>query len=200
MTNGNLFVKIPLPYKNPVMMSSNKWLPLALILLGSTLILTLAVFSIFGFPQPNAPPNPNLPQSLANLPLSKQLAGSEAVAEFTQLHGKSLAVTSGVKGTYGEWGAITLWVAGADSAEEIQDLLVAMEEKIAQGKFTIYTRKNNPTWRQNDLRSEWDGAASFLFSIREFPHLAGSRSRHRGPSAARNAKFLPITKFLEDYD
>ncbi|HWR65216.1 MAG TPA: hypothetical protein VN364_03780 [Bellilinea sp.] len=123
------------------MMSSNKWLPLALILLGSSLIFTLATFSIFGFPQPNPSPNPNLPQSLVNLPLSKQLTGSEALAEFNQLHGKSLAVTSGVKGTYGEWGAITLWVAGAESAEEIQDLLVAMAEKIARGNSPFIPEK-----------------------------------------------------------
>lgn len=140
MTNGT-HLSNPLPRKFPVMMSSNKWLPLALILLGSSLILTLATFSIFGFPQPNPSPNPNLPQSLGNLPLSKQLEGSKAMAEINQLHGKSLAVTSGIKGIYGEWGAITLWVAGAESAEEIQDLLISMEEKISRGNSPFIPEK-----------------------------------------------------------
>ena len=135
--------QIPLLCKFPAM-TSNKWLPLVLILLGSTLLLTLLFFSIFGFPQPTGTPNLNLPQSLGNLPLSKQLTGSEAVAEFNQLHGKSLAVTSGVKGTYGEWGAITLWVAGADSTEEIQDLLVAMADKNRPGDIRhLYPRKRS---------------------------------------------------------
>lgn len=116
------------------MMSSNKWLPLVLILVGGSLLIGLLIFSIFGFPQPKSLANPPLPQNLAGFPLSRQLSGSEALAEFNQLHGKSLAVTSGVKGFYGEWGGVTLWVAGADSSDDIRQLTVAMEQSISQGK------------------------------------------------------------------
>lgn len=122
-------------------MSSNKWLPTLLILLGGALLLALIVFSIFGFPQSNQKSDLTLSPQLGGYSISKQITGSAAVSEFTELHGKNLAVQGGAKGIYGEWGAATIWVAEAETESAARQLLTDMEEKIAEGQspFTPQT-------------------------------------------------------------
>lgn len=115
-------------------MSSNKWLPILLILLGGALLLTMVVFSIFGFPQPNQISDLALPPQLGGYSLSKQITGSSAVSEFTELHGKNLVVEDGVKGIYGKWSAATVWVAEAETENAARQLLTDMEAKIAEGR------------------------------------------------------------------
>lgn len=105
-----------------------------LILLGGALLLTLVVFSFIGFPQPKQKSDMVLPPQLSGLSLSKQITGSAAVSEFTELHGKTLAVVGGAKGIYGEWGAATMWVAEAESETAARQLLTDMEAKIAEGR------------------------------------------------------------------
>ena len=112
---------------------SSKWVSLILMVLGAAILITLFVFFIFGFPSPKSVDR-LLPEQIAGYQLSKQITGSEAVDEFAQLHGKHLAVTSGAKGIYGEWNAVTLWVATADTTERANTLLVDMELKISEGR------------------------------------------------------------------
>jgi hypothetical protein len=122
-------------------MSSYKWLPILLILLGGAVLLTMVIFSIFGFPQPNQKTDLALPPQLGGYSLSKQITGIAAVSEFTELHGKNLAIQGGVKGIYGEWGVATVWVAVAQTENAAWQLMTDMEAKIAEGRspFTIQT-------------------------------------------------------------
>lgn len=94
----------------------------------------MVVFSIFGFPESNSKQALALPLRLGGLSLSAQTTGSAAISEFTGLHGKSLAVTGGVKGVYGERGEITVWVAEAETEDAARQLLMDMEAKIAEGR------------------------------------------------------------------
>ncbi|TDA65957.1 MAG: hypothetical protein D9V45_03160 [Chloroflexi bacterium] len=112
---------------------SSKWVSLILMVLGTAILITLFVFLVVGFPGPKSVDR-FLPEQIAGYQLSKQISGSEAVEEFAQLHGKHLAVTSGAKGIYGEWNAVTLWVAATDTTERAKTLLVDMELKISEGR------------------------------------------------------------------
>ncbi|MHB8113256.1 MAG: hypothetical protein ACYDHA_07345, partial [Bellilinea sp.] len=123
-------LSIPAMNEKKMSILSSKWVSLILMVLGAAILITLFVFFIFGFPSPKSVDR-LLPEQIAGYQLSKQITGSEAVAEFAQLHGKHLAVTSGAKGIYGEWNAVTLWVATADTTERANALLVDMELKIS---------------------------------------------------------------------
>jgi hypothetical protein len=74
----------------------------------------------------------NLPNQLAGLQLADIRSGDEAIAEFTDLHGKQFPVTSGAIGVYGDR-KITLWVAGTSSDQIASQMTTAMQEKIAEG-------------------------------------------------------------------
>jgi hypothetical protein len=73
-----------------------------------------------------------LPVQLAGLPLSSQMTGPQAVADFSNLHGEQFPLTSGALGIYGNNRA-TLWVAGAPLDLMAARLVAAMRDKIAEG-------------------------------------------------------------------
>jgi len=102
-------------------------------------LLTMVVFSLFGFPQPDQKSDLALPPQLGGYSLSKQITGSSAVSEFTELHGKNLAVQGGVKGIYGEWGAATVWVAEAETETHGKNLAVQGGVKGIYGEWGAAT-------------------------------------------------------------
>ena len=73
----------------------------------------------------------NLPDSLADIPLTTVIYGPEAVQEITRLHGKEFPLISGAMGVYGSSNQATLWVAGFDNISTAAQILRAMQEKIA---------------------------------------------------------------------
>jgi hypothetical protein len=116
---------------------------------------TLIVLAVFGWAfvenSIGHPATLSLPGQLAGLPLSSQMAGPQAVAEFSNLHGEQFPLISGAFGIYGN-NQVTLWVAGAPLNLMAARLVTAMRDKIAEGnspftpsgeyqdnKRTIYT-------------------------------------------------------------
>jgi len=106
--------------------------PLVLMILGM-LILLGAFFSYRYSEAISEPAAALIPDSLAALPLTSSQYGAEAVAEVSQLHGKSFPLTSGGMGIYGAQGQITLWVTGAPASFLARRLLEEMRDKIAEG-------------------------------------------------------------------
>ena len=74
----------------------------------------------------------DLPNQVAGLRLTESKSGDQAIAEFTDLHGKAFPVTSGAVGIYGNRD-ITLWVAATASDSVALELTNAMQERIAEG-------------------------------------------------------------------
>lgn len=105
--------------------------PLALITLG-LLLSVAAVGQLYLSNRTSSTDTINLPRELADLSLTQTRTGSEAIAEFADLHGKEFPVVSGAIGIYGN-SQITLWVAGAESKSTAIEMTDAMQSKIAQG-------------------------------------------------------------------
>ena len=108
-----------------------RFFPLALITLG--ILLSFAALSqlyLNNRARPSA--SLDLPNQLAGLPMTDSKSGNQAISEFTDLHGKSFPVTSGVVGIYGNR-EITLWVAGTASDSIAQELTDEMQKRIAEG-------------------------------------------------------------------
>lgn len=106
-------------------------LSLTLMFLGTLFVVAALGWASFekatGNPAPLA-----LPEQLAGLPLSNQVSGPQAVADFSNLHGKQFPLTSGAVGIYGDHRA-TLWVAGAPLNLMAARMVTAMRDKIAEG-------------------------------------------------------------------
>ena len=96
----------------------------------------LLSFSAFGLlyvdNHPREQVRGNLPDQVAGFDLTSSKAGSEAITEFTSMHGEEFPVTSGAIGYYGS-GKATLWVAGTSSEEIASEMVSDMQAKIAQG-------------------------------------------------------------------
>src|SRR5512138_3791423 len=104
--------------------------PLVLITLG--LLLSVAALGQLYLENRITPSNViNLPKELAGLSLTQTRTGSEAIAEFADLHGKEFPVVSGAIGIYGN-SQIRLWVAGVKSESTALEMTNAMQTKIAQ--------------------------------------------------------------------
>ena len=99
-----------------------------LVLMGSVAYLLGNV--LLGSAQANSP---TLPQTLADLPLTKATYGPEAVVEINRLHGKDFPLTAGALGHYGNDTA-TLWVSKFPSGAVAQQIVRAMRDKIAEGR------------------------------------------------------------------
>ena len=97
---------------------------------------TLIVFASFGWAYvENSIGHPAgliLPGRLAGLPITSQMTGPQAVADFSNLHGEQFPLTSGAVGIYGN-NQVTLWVAGAPLNLMAARLVNAMRDKIAEG-------------------------------------------------------------------
>ncbi len=105
--------------------------PLGVITLG--ILLSLGALSqLYLNNREGLPSAVNLPSQLAGLRLTDSKSGTEAIDEFTDLHGKEFPVNSGVIGIYGNR-EITLWVAGAPSESIALEMTNAMQAKIAEG-------------------------------------------------------------------
>jgi hypothetical protein len=113
------------------MMTMKRIVPLVLVGLG--LLLSLGAASWIYLDKTVADRNSvRVPEQLAGLQRTDYRTGSEAMAEFENLHGKQFPITSGAIGIYGDSQA-TLWAAGADSQATASQMVDAMREKIAQG-------------------------------------------------------------------
>jgi hypothetical protein len=70
-----------------------------------------------------------IPAKLGSLGLTQTMTGTEALAEFAQLHGKGFDLTGGYMAHYGKDQAL-LWVGQAKDAGSAQTLLDEMAQKI----------------------------------------------------------------------
>jgi hypothetical protein len=70
-----------------------------------------------------------IPAKLGSLGLTQTMTGTEALAEFTQLHGKGFDLTGGYMAHYGKDQAL-LWVGQAKDAASAQKMLDEMAQKI----------------------------------------------------------------------
>lgn len=102
---------------------------MALVILGLLFIVGAFVYRLY---QQISEPSPaSIPGALAGVALSSAKSGAEALAEVSQLHGRSFPLTSGGVGMYGRRGQITLWVAGAPERFLAKSLLEQMRQELA---------------------------------------------------------------------
>lgn len=106
--------------------------PLIMMALGALLIAASVVYwrTQQALAEPTAA---QLPASLAGAPLVRASYGPQAVAEVTRLHGKTLPLSSGAMGMYGEDARVTLWVSGAPLAAMAARMVREMAAAIAEG-------------------------------------------------------------------
>ncbi|SRR6266498_1518108 len=117
--------------------------PFVLITLGILLSFG-ALGQLYRDSRQNSAPTIDLPGQLAGLRITDSKFGADAIAEFTNLHGKEFPVNSGAIGIYGNR-EITLWVAGAPSESIALEMTNAMQAKIAEGNspFKVLGEINN---------------------------------------------------------
>ena len=94
----------------------------------------------------------SLPHSLAELALTDQVGGQQALDEVTYLHGKEFELASGLRGSYGSGGEAVIWVTGAGSEQAAGELVDRMTERIEEG---------NSPFRLVD-KTEYQGRAVYL--------------------------------------
>lgn len=75
--------------------------------------------------------NLTLPNALAGLPLSDQIAGRTALVEIKQLHGQGFPLVDGAVARYGQ-GAATIWVSSTWAPFLAGRQVQAMTERIAE--------------------------------------------------------------------
>jgi hypothetical protein len=105
--------------------------PLGLITLGILLGFG-ALSQLYLNSRVNSPAAIDLPIQIAGLAITDSKASAEAIAEFTDLHGKKFPIISGAIGIYGNR-EITLWVAGSPSESIALQMTNTMQVKIAGG-------------------------------------------------------------------
>lgn len=106
---------------------------LGLILVGLLLASLGVGYALFSQAVDNPTAAP-LPEEIAGLPLGMRSTGWKAVGELTRLHGKGFSLSSGAVGMYGDQHRVKVWVAGAPIQPLASRMLVAMKDKIAEGK------------------------------------------------------------------
>ena len=119
-------------------------LPIGLIFLGTLLSVGSLGWLYLGNPTNTAESIPSLPDQLGGLSRTDYRTGTQALAEFENLHGKQFPLTSGAIGTYGDQ-QITVWAAATSSDSIASQMVEAMLERIAEGNspFTPLTQINN---------------------------------------------------------
>ena len=107
---------------------------LSILLIGAGALLVLATGgSLYFGDRIGQPARVPLPKQIADLPLSAELAGTQALEEFEMLHNQRFPLTSGSVGIYGE-GQAKLWIAGAPLGFMAANLVGAMRDRIAEGR------------------------------------------------------------------
>lgn len=115
--------------------SRRRLVPLLLIGLGLLALLGAIVTWRLGDRTSASPRAADLPDSVAGLRLSDMQVGTTAVENVTRLHGQSFPLESGAVGMYdGPDGAATVWVAGARSHTDAGQMVIAMRDRIAEGR------------------------------------------------------------------
>ncbi len=75
-----------------------------------------------------------VPAKLGALALTQTTMGADALAEFTQLHGRGFDLVSGYRASYsGDGKQATLWVGQAKDSQAAQDMVEEMATKIGAG-------------------------------------------------------------------
>ena len=107
------------------------WLARVLVASGLIIILSALGFLLYQQSAGNIAATP-LPDSVADLSMSRSVVGSPALDELTWLHGQEFQLNKGAVGTYGEGEEITLYVAGTQLSFMAGRLVDAMYDKIAR--------------------------------------------------------------------
>lgn len=118
-------------------------IPFGLIVLGTMLIVGALSWAFFDN-STIAADAIALPDQLAGLPRTDYRTGTQALAEFENLHGKQFPLTSGAIGIYGDQ-EITVWAAGTSSEVIASQMVESMRDRIAEGNspFTPLAQTND---------------------------------------------------------
>lgn len=108
-----------------------------------------------------------IPKLLAGLGLSEVHHGPDAVKEITRLHNKDLGVVTGVMGVYGSNNQITVWVARFSTSKTADQMVTAMREKIAPGKFPFSPTGSVQANGRTIYTLEGMGQKNFYFQSKE---------------------------------
>ena len=129
------------------------------------LILTVGLGFILSF---NAnPDHPQLPNKIAELPISNLTTGQQALYEINQLHGKSFPLVTGSVGTYGLENQVIIWVAAAADESKASEILKSMHDRIAEGKSPFLPTDDIPYGNRTVYILEGLGQKHFYFRSRE---------------------------------
>ncbi len=111
----------------------NKRVPAVILIVLGLALVVFALFNPFDWGEEQDLPSLSLPDQVAGLTLSESVSGEQALEEITFLHGKEFELISGIRGTYGGIGQVTIWVAGTNRGSDAADLVDLMRDKIAEG-------------------------------------------------------------------
>lgn len=128
------------------------------------LILGIVVYIISGADQ-NADTQ-LIPLKLADLPLSHLIIGQEALFEINQLHGKPFPLIAGAVGRYGNEDQAVIWVAEAIDEASAKEILLAMRDRIAEGKSPFTPSSELQTGDHNIYMLDGVGQKHFYFRSR----------------------------------
>ncbi len=107
-----------------------------------------------------------VPARLGTLALTKTMTGTEALAEFSKLHGESFDLAGGYMAHYGKDQAL-LWVAQAKDAATAQTLLDEMAQKIGPDN-KMFTNLQALTISGRDLYSATgQGQQHFFYAVND---------------------------------
>jgi hypothetical protein len=107
---------------------------LVIVLITAGVLIVVASFGWFIYEQKiDNPALVSIPDNLDDLILVDQMTGRQAAQDFSQLHGKQFPLTSGAVGIYGNRQA-TLWVAGTPLKFMAAEMIIAMRDKISEGR------------------------------------------------------------------
>ena len=128
------------------------------------LILGIVVYILSGADQ-NADTQ-LVPLKLADQPLSHLTTGQEALFEINQIHGKAFPLTAGTVGRYGNEDQAVIWVAEAIDEAAAKEILLAMRDRIAEGKSPFTPTSEQQTGDHNIYMLDGIGHKHFYFRSR----------------------------------
>ena len=137
-------------------------LPLILIIIGLSFMLTSAAYAWFAGAV-NHPGEAPLPEQLAGNRMVSSIEGEAAIAEMENLHGKEFPLVSGAIGRYGAEGQGTLWVSGAPFKLMATRMVSSMRDKIAQGRSPFTPIGEQKNGKRTIYELEGLGQSHFYF-------------------------------------